>query len=139
MHYIPSGLSLKQHSVALPTVQVFSKTTDWSCSEVYPKFDPYPLVSGVRNHFLHGQHSFGGNLRNKTVAHVYLIDLTLVWRDNPNLPKFQVFCILKQLIGHRLCSTSQYMKMYLQKHCQFSLKYRCSSVQRSAKLLDRQM
>ena len=36
---IPSGLSLKQHIVALPTVQVFSKSTHWSFFDGYPKFD----------------------------------------------------------------------------------------------------
>ena len=51
----------------------------------------------------------------------------LVWRDTqnpdtPSLTSFRCFKFVKQLIGDQLCRTSQHMKRYLQKHCQFSLK-----------------
>ena len=68
-----------------------------------PKFDPYPLVSGVRNHLLHGQHPSGGNLWNKTVPYVYVIAKTTLSLDghpktcHPFLPSFQISGVLHYL------------------------------------------
>ena len=53
-HYRLYRCSLKQH------IGLFSRDI--------PKFDPYSLVSGVRNHVLKGQHPSGGSLWNKTVV-----------------------------------------------------------------------
>ena len=66
------------------------------------------------------------NYRCDTLNNTY----NVVWRDAPNpdmpsLPSFRCSALLKQLICHRLCSTLQYMKRYLQKHCQCSLKDGC--------------
>ena len=88
-HYRLYRCSLKQH------IGLFSRDT--------PKFDPYSLGSGVRCHFLHGQHASGINLWNKTVPHVYVIAKTTLsleghpksWHPLPH--KFQVFQVFKAI------------------------------------------
>ena len=145
MRYFPSGLSLKQHrhyrlhrcSLKQHIGRFFSKDT--------PKFDPYALMSGVRTISYTVNTLLGLTCETKQYPMLtWSFEQHLVWRDNPNpntssIPSFRCTAFLKQLIDHRLCSTSQYMKRYLLKHCQFSLKGGCISVQWSAKLLDRQV